>query len=209
MVSGSMRVPSPALNQPLKSAHQTRLDSMACASGSRVRLGSAPFLARHHQPGALDDLADGAGGRPRSPRMIALQNPLQLPRTPAHMRLPQLQHGTLDLRAGLVGMTLRRPVQFLQSPQPVLTEPAQHHIPGLARDPEPAAQLPHGGLFALILKDKAQLLFHHTARFPGHEDVVRPHALGCSVRNVPGSKCQRSARSVPPRPPTPLPPVKL
>lgn len=36
-------------------------------------------------------------------------------------------------------------------------------------------------------KIKAPLLFHHSARFPGHEDVVRPHALGCSVSHVPGS----------------------
>ena len=163
-----------------------------------VRLGFVSFLARYHQPGALDDLAHSAGGRPRWSGTVALQNPPQFPRTPPHMRLTQLQHGTLDLRAGLVGMAQRRPVQFLQSLQPILTEPAQHHIAGLAGNPELPAQISHGLLIAFILKDKTQLLVHHTARFPGHEDVVRPHALRCSVRYVPSLFCQGCARSVPP-----------
>ena len=30
---------------------------------------------------------------------------------------------------------------------------------------------------ALLLKDKAQPLFHHTARFPGHNDVLSPSRL--------------------------------
>ncbi len=34
MVSGSMRSPSPVRNQPLKSAHHTRLGPSACANGS-------------------------------------------------------------------------------------------------------------------------------------------------------------------------------
>src|SRR5215472_13386213 len=45
---------------------------------------------------------------------------------------------------------------------------------GLARDAELAAQIRHRLLVALVLEDKAQLLFHHTARFRGHKDVLRP-----------------------------------
>ncbi|MGA3333282.1 MAG: hypothetical protein ABSC62_03865 [Terracidiphilus sp.] len=48
--------------------------------------------------------------RLRSPRLVALQNPLQLARTPARVRLAQLQLGLLQLGCRLVGMPLRRPV---------------------------------------------------------------------------------------------------
>src|ERR1039457_4633222 len=145
----------------------------------RLRVGFcfASPLARYHQPGALDDLAEGAGGRPAAPRLIAIKNPLQLARTPAHVRFPQRQHCLFDLRRRLVGMMPRSPVQFHQPAGPMLTITPQPYIASLPRDPIAAAQLPHRLFIALILIDKAQLLVHHTARSPGHEELVPPHPL--------------------------------
>src|SRR5271168_2914576 len=60
-------------------------------------------------------------------------------------------------------------------------------------------------LVALILKDKAKLLVHRTARFPGYEDVVRPHALSRSVGDEPGLFRRTSARFIPTGPPPPPP----
>ena len=48
----------------------------------RIGFGAATLPARHNQPGTLDDLAHGAGRRPPPPRLIPLQNALQLARTP-------------------------------------------------------------------------------------------------------------------------------
>jgi hypothetical protein len=134
------------------------------------------LLARHHQSSALDHLAERARRRPHPARLIPLQNPLQLPRSPAHVRLPQLQHRPLHHLGGLVGMRAWRPGQFHQTSRSLLTITPQPHIAGLARDPMAAAQFPHRLLIALILKDKAQLLLHHTARFPGHNSVLKPAA---------------------------------
>jgi len=162
-----------------------------------VGLGAPPLLARHDQSGALDDLADGAGGRPRAARLIALQNPLQLARSPRHMRLAQSQYRSFDLLRCLVGVMQPAPVQFHQSADSMLAKTTQPHIARIARDPVTAAKFAHRLLIALIIKHKAQLLFHYTARFPGHEDVLPVLTPRCSVSDDPGSICQQSARSVP------------
>ena len=106
----------------------------------------------------------------------------------------------------------RRPVQFRQSLQPRLPVAPQPHIAGLPRNPEPRTQLRHRLLIPLILKHKAQLLVHRTARFPRHRRSTRPSHVG-SVSYLPGSICQLCPRSVPVRllPPSlqwvPWPPV--
>ena len=64
IVSGSIRSPSPVRNQPLKSAHHTRLGASANANGSRVRRSATPLLARNHQPFPRHHLADRARRRP-------------------------------------------------------------------------------------------------------------------------------------------------
>ena len=69
----------------------------------RVGLGPAPLLARHHQPRALDDLAHRAGRGPCPSRLIPLQNPLQLARPPAHVRLAQTKHCSFDRKAVWLG----------------------------------------------------------------------------------------------------------
>src|SRR5208337_2034201 len=63
-------------------------------------------------------------------------------------------------------------------------------------------------LIALIIKHKAQLLFHNTARFPRHNDGCNAITLRCSVGDPPGLICRRSARSVPMGYP-PLPPISV
>ena len=136
MVSGSMRAPSPALNQPLKSAHHTRLDSSGVRQRLCVGLGPPPLLARNHQPGALDDLADRAGRRPRPPRLVPLQNALQLARTPAHVRLAQIKHRSLHPRQSWLGCESRRPVQFqpVPSTRTAGSAEATHSLsPGISR----------------------------------------------------------------------------
>src|SRR5260370_474466 len=65
------------------------------------------FLAWHHKPFALQQRADGAGCGPASPWLVTLQNVLELPWSPAHMRLPQPQHPLLDLSRHLVAMAVR------------------------------------------------------------------------------------------------------
>src|ERR1019366_8396453 len=169
MVSGSMRVPSPLLNQPLKSPHHTRFDS-SMSQRLRVRLGPAPLPALDHQPGTLHNLPHRAGCRPTAPWLVPLQNPMQLAWSPRHVRLAQSQHRRLDGNRGLVGMTLRCPVQCHQSFRPALPVTTQPNIARLSADPKPLAQSPYRLLIAHILKHKAQLLFHHTARSPAHLD---------------------------------------
>jgi hypothetical protein len=81
-------------------------------------------------------------------------------------------------------MPVRRPVQLYQPGDPRLPVPPQPHITGLARDPEAGAQLRHRLLIPFLLKDTPQLLFHHTARFPGHGDVVLAATPRSAVSDV-------------------------
>jgi len=141
----------------------------------RVRLGAAARLACNHQPRPFDDLPHGAGCRPPPPRLIPLQHTLQLAPAPAHVRRAQIQHCLLHLGCPLVGVLPGCPVQFCQALQPILPVAAKPYIAGVTAYAQPRTPLAHGLLIALILKDKAKLLVHPTARFPGHEDVVRPH----------------------------------
>ena len=171
-----------------------------------VRLGPATLLARHDQSGTLDDLAHRAGCRPRSSRLISLQNPLQLARTPAHVRLAQLQHCALDCGSRLVGMLLRSPVQFHQAHDSMQAVTSKPRVTGIAAYAKPGTKLPHRLLIALILKDKAQLLIHNTARFPGHNDRSTAITPRCSVGDLPGLLCRTSARFIPPETPYPPPP---
>jgi hypothetical protein len=161
---------------------------------------------RRNQSSALHDLPDRARRRPRPPRLVPLQYPLKLPRAPAHVRCSQLHHGPLHIRRRLVGMAPRSPVQFHQPARTLLTIPPQPYVPGFPRHPKPAAQIPHRPLFALIVIHKAQLLFHRTARSPGHQAVLNPARPRCSVSNPPGSICQPSPRSIPKRLSSPLAP---
>jgi hypothetical protein len=66
-------------------------------------------------------------------------------------------------------------------------------------------QFRHRPLMPFILIDKPKLLVHRTARFPGQEIVSTPSRPRRSVSNVPGSKCQLRARSVPHATTTPHP----
>src|SRR6266404_3441144 len=79
-----------------------------------IRGGAHTLSAWHHQTFALQQRTDGAGRGPASPGLIALQNVLELPRSPAHMRLPQLQHLLLDLLRHLVVMPVRGAAVFQQ-----------------------------------------------------------------------------------------------
>src|SRR5260370_18713921 len=72
-----------------------------------VGRGAKAFLAWLQQTLALQQRADGAGGGPASPWRVTLQNVLELPWSPAHMRLPQPQHPLLDLSRHLVAMAVR------------------------------------------------------------------------------------------------------
>ncbi len=73
----------------------------------RVRGGAHAFPARHHQTFALQQRSDGAGRGPASSRLVALQNVLELARSPTHMCLPQLHHLLLDLFRHLIAMPVR------------------------------------------------------------------------------------------------------
>ena len=53
MVNGSTRAPSPARNHPLKSAHHTRFEALACASGSRYGSVRRRFLRATTSPARL------------------------------------------------------------------------------------------------------------------------------------------------------------
>ena len=65
---------------------------------------------------------------------------------------------------------------------------AGRYVPGFARDPVARAQLRHRLLIPLIVKDKPQLLLHHTARSPRH--VALLHAFFSE------QECQECSRSV-------------
>jgi len=155
MVSGSMRSPSPVRNQPLKSAHHTRLHSCACANGCVYGAVCKTLLARHHQTFALQQGADGAGHRPVAPRLVPLQNAFQFPRSPAHVRLSQFQHLLFNLLRCLVvvpvrGMAVRQQPCKARSPIP-----AQSQIPGLAGNVVTLAEFAHRVLVRLIFENKS------------------------------------------------------
>jgi len=141
-----------------KPALEVRAPHLVGSRGVRQRLGvgrgSPPLAARHHQAFPPQHLAHGARRRPAPSRLVALQNPLQLPRPPAHMRLPQIQNQLLDLRRRLIGMMPRRPVQFRQSHHSLRLVSSQPVVASLPRDPEALAHIPHRLLMLLILKDK-------------------------------------------------------
>jgi hypothetical protein len=73
-----------------------------------VGSGAPALLASHHQSFALQQLSNGAGRRPAAPQLVPLQNALELPRSSAHLRLPQTKHLLLDLLWHLVVMPVRR-----------------------------------------------------------------------------------------------------
>src|ERR1041385_4247693 len=97
------------------------------------------------------------------------------------------------------------PTSFYQPVDSSLPIPADPHIPGLPRDLIALAQLRHRPLSLFILKDKPQLLFHHTARFPWHALFLNLCLPPHSVRYPPGPFCQECARSVPSTLPSPYP----
>ncbi len=83
------------------------------------------------------------------------------------------------------------------------TKPLMARVPAY---PIPETKLHHRMLIALIIKHKAQLLFHNTARFPRHNDGCNAFSLRCSVGDALGLFRRTSARSVPKaHPPTPPP----
>src|SRR5258708_4775816 len=176
-----------------------------------VRCGVPALLARYHQTFALQQRSDGAGRRPGSPWLVALQNAFQFPRPPAHVRLPQLQDHLLEVCGRLVAMPVRGTAVLHQSVCSGLPVAPQPNIAGLARDLIPLSQLGHRSFAALVLKYKPQLLFHHTARFPWHGPL--PPATTCHL----SSQCQECPRSIlsgmrpvctPTVPPAPPPPPK-
>src|ERR1019366_9322643 len=171
----------------------------------RVGLCPATLPALHHQPRALHDLAHRARRRPTAPRLIPFQNPLQLPRSPAHVRLAQTKHGLFNRNRRLVGMPDSIPVQFNQTRKAMLPVTAQPAIATLARDPEVLTKLRHRSLIPLILKDKTRSFFHRTARFPRHASLQNIPTMPQCVNNAPGLFCQQSPRFIPPQTPTPSP----
>src|ERR1700675_4515870 len=107
-------------------------------------------------------------------------------------------------------MPLRGPVQFCQPSHSCLPVPPQPDIAGFPRNPEALTELRHGLLIPLILKDKPQLLLHHTARFPWHAlcCISRCHSSQCqecSRPNLSGIRPVCTVLRVPP--PHPLPSV--
>src|SRR5713226_6931998 len=133
-----------------------------------VRRGVPALLARHHQTFALQQRPDGAGRRPVAPRLVPLEDPLQLPGPPAHVRLPELQHHLLDVLRRVVAMLVCGTAMLQQPGHSGLPVPAQPDIAGLAGDLIPLAEFGHRSFAQLVFEDKSQLLIHHTARFPWH-----------------------------------------
>src|SRR6266567_2205655 len=157
--------------------------------GFAVRRGAQALLARHDQTFALQQCADGAGGRPVAPRLVALQDALQLSWPPAHVRLPEFQNHLLDLLGGLVVVTVGGAAVLPQSDQAVGPVAPQPHVPGLACDPVLLTEFLHGLFAQIVLTNKSKLFFHYTARFPWHaRSLLAAPAIS--------SQCQESSRSV-------------
>src|ERR1700744_5718583 len=121
------------------------------------------------------------------------------------MRLPQFQHLLFDLGTGLVRIPPRCPAPFHQPFDSCFPIAPQPYIAGLARDLISLAQLLHRALMLLVLEDKPQLLFHHTALSPWHALKFYLRAMFFAVSGISPVYSVRHAPGLYPRSSPPPP----
>src|SRR5271155_5004119 len=89
-------------------ALEVRAPDSVRAMGMRQRLSvgsrSDALASRYHQPFPPEHRSHRAGRWPRPSGLVAIEDPLELPWSPSHVRLPQFQHYALYLGRCLVGM---------------------------------------------------------------------------------------------------------
>ena len=199
-------VPSPLLNQPLKSAHQTRFDFVGVRQRLRVRLGArgascaqSPARPASRSPRwcwlpATNGPADPAPAHASTCAGPSACAPGADPAPPARPRPPS-------------GSGVAAAARF-SSAKPSSSSTAgsgeARHSRSHGHMPKRETQLGHGLLIPLILKHKAKLLVHHTARFPGHAlRFTRARHSPTVSAMLPVCSVRHAARSVPNTEPVP------
>ncbi len=125
-------------------------------------------LAPPRQPRERQQCPHRARRRPRNVRMIQLQTPLQLLRTPRRLITAQRHDRFAFSFANSLRATMRR-MAPLGQPRRSLQAPArQHLIARLAADAELTTQLRHRLLASLVGHAKPRLLLHRTGLRPNH-----------------------------------------
>src|SRR5262249_1737247 len=124
-VRGSHRFPSPHRNQPLKSAHHTRLGVSACCSGAPYCGTRAPFRRPPHEPFPLEQASDTARRRPFLSLVLPHQIRSQLARPPARVFPPRLQDPLCDSFSHRSRAMVRSSTQIRQPLLPCLLIPLE------------------------------------------------------------------------------------
>src|SRR5207302_1600672 len=112
-----------------------------------------------------------------------------------------LHNQAAQLLSGLIGMSVRRAFQFLESWQPMLLVTPYPLVSRRPANPIDSAKLAFAVISTQPICYQLNSLVHRTGFLPRHR---HPPPGRCNVNHVPGLFCKRSYRFVPHRFPLPL-----
>src|SRR5215831_10471698 len=145
-----------------------RIGTMRMLQRLAAGCGPLPFLSRHGQTVAPQNLSHRTDRRPPNFWFRPQQPGPEFHRPPMGVRRPRRQDGLLHILHHLIGMIVWRPGTVLERIQPALLISVQPFISGAPADAKTSANLRERPLLALTFVDEAQPLLHHRRLSPAH-----------------------------------------
>src|SRR6266404_4599740 len=197
VVADGQRITAAAVAQqkvPFKVCTPTLIRGPTLCKGLAIRSHPAPPLARLNQTRTLEDFARRRIRRPLKFRPLTAQPVQHFFRAPLLAPKLGLHNQGSQLLRGLIGMTLRRASQLLESCHPMLLVTPDPLVSRRSADPIDAAKLAFPVITTQPIAYQLNSLVHGTGFLPRHR---HPPPGRCNVNHVPGLFCKPSYRFVP------------
>src|SRR5262245_28244916 len=197
VVTDGQRITPAAITQQkvaLKVGTPTLIGGATLSKGFAIRRYSAPPLAGLHQTRSLQDFARRRIRRPFKFRPLLAQPVQNFFRAPLQALKLGLHNQRSQLLRGLIGMTVRRAPEFLQSLRPLLSITSDPLIDRRSANSIAAAKLAFAVIAAQPITHQLNPLVHGTGFLPRHR---QPPPCRRNVNHVPGLFCKRCYRFVP------------
>src|SRR5207302_2316675 len=179
---------------PLKVCTPTLIGRPTLSKGFAIRSHPSPPLACLYQSRSLQDFARRGIRRPLKFRRLLAQPVQHLFRAPFLPLQLGLHNQAAQLLSGLIGMSVRRAFQFLESWQPMLLVTPYPLVSRRPANPIDSAKLAFAVISTQPICYQLNSLVHRTGFLPRHR---HPPPGRCNVNHVPGLFCKRSYRFVP------------
>src|SRR5438132_1779021 len=203
IVANGQRITATAVAQqkvPLEVCTPTLIGRATLSKGFAIRSHPAPPLAGLNQTRTLQDFARRRIRRPLKFRPLTAQPVQHFFRAPLLALQLGLHNQCSQLLRGLIGMSVRRSYQFLESWHAMLLVTPDPLVCCRPANPIDAAKLAFPVITTQPIGYQLNSLVHRTGFLPRHR---HPPPGRCNVNHVPGLFCKRSYRFVPH--PSPLP----